>query len=414
MLDYLDAMREFSDACIRCGLCTRTDCGNYSDGNTCLGDVVQELLEGSEEHVHFPFTCALCNRCTVDCPMELQAINAMKPARAQILKKYPGLRQNYRHFRTDLKHNLFSMIKGLENGDIANMPLVEGELLGNSDADATAFFPGCSLNTYASELSDAAFTWLREQDVASRKLNFCCGATFFDTGFFDEFADYKRRAAGYLQSQGIKRLVIVCPHCAYELPQLLEGAGIELVRLPDVLLEHGTVIPNEGMYSVHDACYDRLDCAFGTAVRELMGNWTEAPLPHAGERTICCGGGGMVSAYAPDYCEYRRNQRLAEIDSVSADVLISTCFSCVNSMQRGDSDKPVRHYLELLFDIDIDWSSVYAGVDTMYRHPQSSELLASEELLFPEVTTSQTVGGAYAMPPKVSAAPPRPGKPSSA
>lgn len=413
MLDYLGAMREFSDVCVRCGMCAQTDCGNYSAVAVCLGDVVQELLDGDDSHVHFPFTCALCNRCTVDCPMELHAINAMKPARALILKKYPGLRQNYRHFRTDLKHNLFSMVKGLEAGDIANMPLVEGELLGHADADATAFFPGCSLNTYAPELADAAFAWLREQGVASRKFNFCCGATFFDTGFFDEFADYKRCAVNYLQSQGIKRLVIVCPHCAYELPQLLEGAGIELVRLPDVLLEHGAVVPGTGTYSVHDACYDRLDCAFGTAVRKLMGNWTEAPLPHTKERTICCGGGGMVSAYAPDFCEYRRNQRLAEIDSVPADVLISTCFSCVNSMQRGNSDKPVRHYLELLFDKDMDWGSVYAGVDAMYRHPQSAELLVSEELLFPDAVTEQAAGGAHAAP-RTAAAPPRPGRPNGA
>ena len=111
----------------------------------------------------------------------------------------------------------------------------------------------------------------------------------------------------------------------------------------------------------------------------MFSNWTLVPLAHEGEHTICCGGGGMVSAYAPAFCEYRRNQRLAEIDAVNSDVLISTCFSCVNSMQRGQSAKPVRHYLELIFDVDIDWPEVYGSVNKMYGDPQAPELLGSDE-----------------------------------
>lgn len=407
MLDYIHALQKFAESCIGCGLCAKTDCGNYPGGEPFLGQVVQELLEGNEDHVHFPYTCALCNRCTVDCPKGLKAIDACKPARALILKKYPDLRNNYRHFRTDLKHNLFSMVKGLELGDISEMPLVEGERIGDSYADTTAFFPGCSLNAYAPQLSEASFEWLRNEKIASRKLNFCCGATFFDTGFFEEFAEFKARAAAYLESLGIKRLVIVCPHCGYELPQLLEDTNVELLRLPDLLVERGLGVPGVGTYSVHDACYDRLDGNFGSAVRKLMGHWEEHPLPHTGAHTICCGGGGMVSAYAPDYCEYRRNQRLAEMDSIDADVLISTCFSCVNSMQRGDASKPVRHYLELLFDIDIDWAKVYGGVDAMYRHPLANELLAGDDPMFSEASGKPDV------PAIKPAIPPRPGKPNN-
>ena len=58
-----EALEEFAEECIRCGLCAQTDCGNYAE-QICLGDVCDSLLSGSEEHRHFPFTCALCNRCT--------------------------------------------------------------------------------------------------------------------------------------------------------------------------------------------------------------------------------------------------------------------------------------------------------------------------------------------------------------
>ena len=174
---------------------------------------------------------------------------------------------------------------------------------------------------------------------------------------------------------------VVCPHCGYELPQLLEGSGIELVLLPELMAQAGVKIPGEGSFSMHDACYDRYDGRYAAAVKELFSNWELRPLEHSGRDTICCGGGGMVSAYAPAYCEYRRNQRLAEIDAVESDVLVSTCFSCVNSMQRGEASKPVRHYLELAFGYQTDWDDVYGRVNYMYALPESAELLAGEEPL---------------------------------
>lgn len=381
VLDYLSALEEFSDTCIRCGLCARTDCGNYGDG-WCLGEVCEGILNGDSQYEHFPFTCALCNRCTVNCPVGLKAIDGMKPSRALLLSNKSELRPNYRHFRTDLRYNLFSMTQGVRKGDIEQFSPVEGELLEDDLADSTAFFPGCSLASYSPELTYAAFEWLRKEHIASRKLNICCGATFFDTGFFEEFKEYRVRLCDYLKSLNIKRLVIVCPHCGYELPQALEGCDIELLKLPELMVERNVKIPGTGTYSVHDACYDRLDGAYGKAVREMFSNWEPRPLAHEGENTICCGGGGMVSAYAPAYCEYRRNQRLAEIDSVESDVLVSTCFSCVNSMQRGQSSKPVRHYLELAFDVDIDWPEVYGSVNRMYADPKADGLLSDDEAMF--------------------------------
>lgn len=374
-----EALEEFAEECIRCGLCAQTDCGNYAE-QICLGDVCDSLLSGSEEHRHFPFTCALCNRCTAHCPVDLKAIDCMRPARALILDEHPELRPNYRHFRTDLKYNLFSLLQSADSDDIERVELVSGELCG-TPADEVAFFPGCSLNSYSPELTERAFAWLRDQGICSRKLNFCCGATFFDTGFFEEFEQFRPKVCRYLKELGIKKLVIVCPHCGYELPQLLEGSGIELVLLPELMAQAGVKIPGEGSFSMHDACYDRYDGRYAAAVKELFSNWELRPLEHSGRDTICCGGGGMVSAYAPAYCEYRRNQRLAEIDAVESDVLVSTCFSCVNSMQRGEASKPVRHYLELAFGYQTDWDEVYGRVNYMYALPESAELLAGEEPL---------------------------------
>ena len=42
------AVQQFSDTCIRCGLCARTDCGNFPEGTPNLGDICESLLSGDE------------------------------------------------------------------------------------------------------------------------------------------------------------------------------------------------------------------------------------------------------------------------------------------------------------------------------------------------------------------------------
>lgn len=376
--DALGLLERFDDACIRCGLCAQTDCGNFAPGTPCLGDICSSLLSGDETWRHFPFTCALCNRCTVDCPVELKALDICKPARVKLLPEHEEIRPLYRKFRTDLKYNLFSCLDARRRGDIEDVRYIVGEADLGGSADATAFFPGCALYAYAPDMTAKVFEWLREVGETSRMLTFCCGATFFDPGFAPEFEDYKKRVQAFLTDRGIKRLIITCPHCAYELPQLLEGVDVELVKLSQVLGEHGKVSGFDGTISFHDACYDRGDCSFHEHARALYPQASSADMAHSGRNTICCGGGGMVSVYGPAFCEYRRNQRLAEIDDVEADMVLSTCFSCVNSLQRGTADKPVRHFLEDVFDVDIDWPAVYARVNELYADPRYEELCQSQ------------------------------------
>lgn len=380
MSDCSAAIQDFADSCIRCGLCARTDCGNFGNGEPNLGEICELLLSGDETYEYFPFTCALCNRCTVNCPASLHASEATKPLRAMLLAKKPELRPVYRKFRTDLKYNLFSALKARNEGDIKNVTYVEGEADLGGEADHTAFFPGCALYAYAPELTSKVSKWLRDEKIAARTLFICCGATFYDVGFFNEYEEYRQRVRAYLKELGIKHLIVSCPHCNHLLPEILEGTGIDIIKLPELLVEHGKLSELPEDISFHDACYDRDSGAFANAARALFPQATIKSMNHERRETLCCGGGGMVSMYAPDYCTYRRNQRLAEIDTVGADRVFSTCFSCVNSLQRGIGSVPVQHYLEQVFDCTVDWVSVYAGIDALFADPAYEELCAGDEL----------------------------------
>lgn len=297
-----------------------------------------------------------------------------------LLEKKPELKPLYRKFRTDLKYNVFSALRARDTGDITNVTYIQGEANLGGAADRTAFFPGCALYAYAPELTAKVSQWLRDEDIAAYTLLICCGATFYDVGFYAEYDAYRERVQAFLRERDIERLVVTCPHCDHLLPQLVEGMGIEIVRLPDLLVEHGMTSESEETITFHDACYDRSSGFFGDAARKLFGSATLESMPHEGRDSLCCGGGGMVSVYAPDYCAYRRNLRLAEIDGVDADRVLSTCFSCVNSLQRGVGSTPVQHYLEQIFDCPVDWGQVYANVDALFADPAYAELSEGEDL----------------------------------
>lgn len=115
--------KTFPTAASGCGLCAQTDCGNFSNGEPNLGELCESILNGEETWDYAPFTCALCNRCTINCPVDLVASRANKPLRALLLEKKPELRPLYRKFRTDLKYNVFSALRARDTGTSPTSPI---------------------------------------------------------------------------------------------------------------------------------------------------------------------------------------------------------------------------------------------------------------------------------------------------
>lgn len=178
-------------------------------------------------------------------------------------------------------------------GDITNVTYIQGEANLGEDANHTAFFPGCALYAYAPELTAKVSQWLRDEDIAAYTLTICCGATFYDVGFYDEYDAYRERVQAFLREKEIKRLVVTCPHCAHLLPQLIEGMEIEIVRLPDLLVERGMISQSTETIAFHDACYDRSAGFFGRAARSLFEN-CDIQEHAARENAIACAAVGAA------------------------------------------------------------------------------------------------------------------------
>jgi Fe-S oxidoreductase len=82
-------------------------------------------------------------------------------------------------------------------------------------------------------------------------------------------------------------------------------------------------------------------------------------MKHNRSRSRCCGLGRLQFVSNPEASKRQRAERLGEFQATGAERLVTSCFSCANSLQDPSTGLVALHYLELLFDIRVDWSAVY-------------------------------------------------------
>ncbi|MDR2672714.1 MAG: (Fe-S)-binding protein [Coriobacteriales bacterium] len=423
---------QIDDACIRCGLCMSQQRAEGMPALMC-GDIAQtfanvkDATEIPEDTYEFVRSCSLCDACTAACPRKLSCAEVCRAARQVLARLQPELADEYRVFRMDVCENLFAGMRLAGN-------IVYSEYLGGPappleldasqpratqpSAQRTLFMPGCTLSSYAEEVTRATFELLVARGAVCGMTAYCCGNPLSNAGLID---DYNRYAAGFarlLQRHRIDSIVVACPNCLRRLEFLVEQNSLEiiLVPLPTVLVELGvryTPVPTAldvpttatadtptmpvhpsgdnveiqgapkltqtkvltltptaappcpSSISVHDSCPDRESGRFGRATRHLFidSNIDLVEMANNGKKTICCGSGGLAQVYGPEHPRARRDRRLEQFAATGADCLVCSCISCVNMFLSAPDAPPVRHYLELILGKHIDWARMAHNMD---------------------------------------------------
>jgi len=367
LADSMGICRDAALRCVGCGLCEQVQNEGCGCAAGTWGPFAERVVEQADAGAFDPrterllFTCALCGACTVSCPVGIDATAVVCAGRELYLQVKPELSDRWRPMRVDYAGHAFRGIRAWQG-------VRYDDALAAGEPCESVFFPGCTLTTYAPALTRATMAFLRDAGLAAGMTDLCCGKPVRLMGLAQQYDGYAQAIGARLAAHGVRRVIAGCPNCYYELlhakEQGLIDAGIEVQALPRVLLEAGLRVPEERgvaadarTFSVHDSCSDRQTDEFGSAVRALLPSGSCREMRHHGADTICCGSGGVVSYYDVRVCEGRRARRMAEFGDTGADCLVTACVSCANSMLRADGAAPVRHYLELLFDVEIDWEA---------------------------------------------------------
>ncbi|MDR3037411.1 MAG: hypothetical protein LBU31_03260, partial [Coriobacteriales bacterium] len=408
------------------------------------GEAVLELVQKRPELYHALRRCCFCGHCTATCATHMTAAARMREWRELFMLAGLMPLDDSKIVMVDNEWHIFSAYRAIYNvaypeftplpdvaeakagaeagagaaagsakagavtgvGSIADTQAGAGARAGAID---TLFFPGCSLASYAPELTRCIGHWLDGSGYRWALSTECCGSPLMSAGLFERSKALRLKLLEQIRAAGITRVLTVCPGCGEELGEIM-GDEVDIIPLPELLLKHpadknGTVsngtLPNANSgptphniasvagsgapldspappsVTFFDSCHDRFDTRHGTAVRKLLAQrlptTAQVEMAHHGKDTLCCGAGGAVAAYDSELTQRRVWRVLDEARATTATTLVTTCPTCTYTIAQallsaGDSGNGIegRNYLELVFEQTIDWARVFGRLEAMW------------------------------------------------
>lgn len=279
--------------------------------------------------------CSLCGQCTVVCPNGFDMAHVCHIARQNMVStdKMP------------LAPHEFALLDlFFSNGDAFLARPQPG-----FDTCRYVFFPGCQASAIAPETVKAAYLDLcaRLEGGVALMLG-CCGAICDWAGRYEMTDRTKEFIDRELSKLGNPIVIAACPTCAKELRSHEE---ISVRGIWEVLLERG--LPDGGHslerpVAMHDACGARGDAETQEAIRTIARKLgcTVLETPYSGDRSPCCGYGGLTAYANKEVAAEMTEQCLERSDAP----YLSYCTACRDRFARQGRES--RHILELVYGTD--------------------------------------------------------------
>ncbi len=351
-------IEKFCDVCIQCNVCLN-DCALLNDLGLNLAEIAQAIFQDqiTEATLSAIQRCDLCGRCGQGCLVNLNPAEMFKAARETLIQKGRIRLDDYEVMLMDREWNFFSIYRdtyGIHYDDLF------------TDKCEALFFPGCTLASYSPEVTRAAFNWLKARGQQVGFSDLCCGKPLNSIGLSVETEQHLNHLRSQIAASGATQIVTACPNCtAHLIAAHLDG--VEIISIYSLLAEAGVHLTGSDTLTFHDACADRADSQIPDNVRSLLSNYSQVEMTSNRQDTICCGSGGIVSMIDPDLCTGRAQRRMAEFAQTGADTCVTSCMACAQRLARTGQPGQVRHCLEYIFDVRVDYAQVEANTHAMWE-----------------------------------------------
>ena len=350
-------MIEVAEACVKCRCgCCKDECPMYSEileetispkgRNVLIRALVNGVLQPDERAVRIAYSCLLCRRDEFSCTANLKNAEATETFRKYLVDRglpyLPG-------------HAL--MIKSLENyGNPWQEPKtarkrwakgLKGRRVVPGKTE-TLFYVGCTFAldrslqegpvalAHLMELAGEDYGLLLEDEV-------CCGSTVKRVGNSRLFEKLRKENEKRLRETGAKRIVTACSGCYKTLKQDYPGLGrdVEILHSTEYLsrlLTSGRLklknTPIKATY--HDPCHLGRHTEVYDPPRKILESIPGLKLTemkNTREKSRCCGGGAGVKTAYPEISMKAAVRRIVEAEKTGADVLVTTCPFCVQTLR---------------------------------------------------------------------------------
>ncbi|RLI32074.1 hypothetical protein DRO66_11855 [Candidatus Bathyarchaeota archaeon] len=222
----------------------------------------------------------------------------------------------------------------------------------------TLFFSGCTTLNKTQNIAHATLKILDKAEVEYDTLDeeWCCGAPLSILGFMEDFKKFMKHNKQILNDY--KTLICSCPTCAYTFKEVYRQHGypinIEVLHTSEYylrLVKEGKIKFKQSNMEIvyHDPCVlaRKMNCI--QEPRELMNNipgLTIKEPQNKGNKTWCCGKGGMLGITNPYLSKEITSKRVTELKAES-NTIISACPICKLTLQE-DQDIEVMDISEIL------------------------------------------------------------------
>lgn len=384
LLEYSNVYWEFTGQCTQCGSCTEA-CTSLTSADMTLGEIAKALLSaersaGSKEELRSRISenprlvqavrgCFFCTSCKNTCFAHNDVCKLVYHARVDFQNLGLIPRDTWASVQVDQEWDIFTAyraIHGIDFTDLTRHVATEGH-------EATtecelAFFPGCSMTTYAPNLTREVFATVEGLGGKTTLIDHCCGSPLKSAGFYDRAEALCDLIASELESSGARKVVCVCPGCANDMKSTLarQGLSIETVSLSAFLAGHGFApkrkLP-ETPLCLSKSCQDR-DGAYLEETCAALGIDPGTPAVFKG----CCGAGGAVGAFDPNRQAEQAARKLSLVpDGSSVVTMCPTCtYTYAFHLMENPRDVNNKHYTELLFENQFDWETVFDQLGSMW------------------------------------------------
>jgi Fe-S oxidoreductase/FAD/FMN-containing dehydrogenase len=355
--------------CLRCGFCFDLSwvgpyhmCPSYlagslethvARGRIALARAIAEgQLEYNEVVAERIFDCTMCGSCSAHCMKQID------------------IRSIYQAMREDLNERGFTP-KGLKKAAADTVaqknPYAQPDgdrfawLKDKSKLDRkapVALFVGCTPSYVRKSVAQEAVELLDKLgiDYTIASQEWCCAHPFMAAGERKLAKEFMQHNIETYKALGVEEIVFVCPGCyetfKRETPEVLEEAlpftTAHIVELVADEIISGRV--EMGGYAgatltYHDPCTLGRQLGVYDAPREILSSIPGIhfiELPRNREDAFCCGAGSFVRYDYPEMTEKAGLDRMDEIIKTDANVLVTTCSSCLSQFQQLRAQTKVK------------------------------------------------------------------------
>ncbi len=333
MEDY----RSLIDSCIDCRNCwdvcpvTKVT-GKENFTPQAKIQLLERIDSLNQEEIDNIYLSTRCGACDEVCPVDIPITDIIQHERSLLAKqgKEPAR-------TTQICKNIMEMSNPGGKDPATRNDWITPDLQ-LSDSSDTAYMAGCWIALAHKDIGQATIRVLNAGGIKPRIMEEeqCCGLFLIDNGHMEEAAQHAKEYTEYIESLGIKKLIVSCPGCYKVLkedyPELFRETEFEVINSMTIfkqMLEEGTLKPEmlDLEMGVRDACPMKNMNDLPRDIMQMIGIKVNEIFEN---KTVCC---GAPAGLKPNFPDIAADIGTLTLDKTPDDGLASYCPFCYHHLE---------------------------------------------------------------------------------